>query len=90
MQRLTNYPLVNTLSNHRTVEWVTRPDCPKGAKDEVKGRLLKVGAHRAPKLLVYDNVLLAILFLSFAEPPSSGRKSNTELICEQQPAKQKG
>ena len=42
--------------------WVTRPERPKGAKDEVKearrakrgpkGRRLEVGARRAPKLLV--------------------------------------
>ena len=39
-----------------TSAWVTRPERPKGAKDEVKGgpkgRTLEVGAQRAPKLLV--------------------------------------
>ena len=47
-----------TLSNERIVTWVTRPERPKGAKDEVKrspkGRKLEVGARRAPKLLVVN------------------------------------
>ena len=42
-----------TLSNDRIVTWVTRPERPKGAKDEVK-EALEVGAQRAPKLLVHD------------------------------------
>ena len=33
---LTHYPMANTLSNHCTVAWVTRPEHPKGAEDEVK------------------------------------------------------
>ncbi len=43
--------------------WVTWPERPKGAKDNVKmpegqkaglkGRILEVGAQRAPRLLVY-------------------------------------
>ena len=54
--------MVIALSNHCTVAWVTRPEWPKGAKDEVKqalgpnagpkGRKLEVGAQRAPRLLV--------------------------------------
>ena len=36
--------------------WVTRPERPKGAKDEVKrpekGLHLEIGARRAPRLLV--------------------------------------
>ena len=28
--------IVNTLSNHSTVAWVTRPERPKGVKDKVK------------------------------------------------------
>ena len=31
-----DYPQADTLSNHHTVAWVTRPERPKGAKDEVK------------------------------------------------------
>ena len=43
-----------TLSNDHIIVWVTRPERPKGVKDEVKpkGRQLEVGAQRAPKLLV--------------------------------------
>ena len=33
--------------------WVTRPERPKGAKDEVKGLHLEGGAQRAPRLLVF-------------------------------------
>ena len=41
-----------------TCAWVTRPEHPKGAKDEVKrpkGLQLEVRARRAPRLLVYYN-----------------------------------
>ena len=31
-----NYPRANALSYDRTVAWVTRPERPKGAMDEVK------------------------------------------------------
>ena len=51
-----------------TSSWVTRPERPKGAKDEVKearrarsrpeGRTLEVGARRPPKLLVYNNCVV--------------------------------
>ena len=37
--------------------WVTRPERPKGAKDEAispQGLQLEVGARRAPRLLVYN------------------------------------
>ena len=45
--------------------WVTRLECPKGVKDEVKqarrakrvaeGHQLEIGAQRAPRFLVKDN-----------------------------------
>ena len=58
-----------TLSNDRIVTWVTRPERPKGAKDEVKrgpkGRKLEVGARRAPKLLVKN--------ITYCTPLSGGR-----------------
>ena len=41
------YPQANALSNHCTVAWVTRPDRPKGVKDEVKW------TRRAPRLLYW-------------------------------------
>ena len=50
IQRLTHYPKTNTQSNQ-----VTQPERSKGAKDEVKrpkGPPAKVGARRAPRLLV--------------------------------------
>ena len=31
-----HYPRANALSYDRTVAWVTRPERPKGAMDEVK------------------------------------------------------
>ena len=44
--------------------WVTRLECPKGVKDEVKqarrakrvaeGHQLEIGAQRAPRFLVFD------------------------------------
>ena len=58
--------LLDAPSHHCTVAWVTRPERPKGAKDEVKqalgpnagpkGRKLEVGAQRAPRLLVTNNI----------------------------------
>ena len=41
------YPQANALSNHCTVAWVTRPECLKGVKDEVKW------TRRAPRLLYW-------------------------------------
>ena len=48
--------------------WVTRLECPKGVKDEVKqarrakrvaeGHQLEIGAQRAPRFLVINNILM--------------------------------
>ena len=46
---------VITVDTQFTVTWVTRPESPKGTKDEVKrpeGLQLEVEARRAPRLLV--------------------------------------
>ena len=50
--------------------WVTRLECPKGVKDEVKqarrakivaeGQQLEIGAQRAPRFLVYDDIHMII------------------------------
>ena len=41
-----------------TSAWVTRPERPKGVKDEVKeAQRLEVGSRRAPKLLVLNIAL---------------------------------
>ena len=54
----------STSPDHCTIVWVTRSECPKGAKDKVKqaqgpkagpkGRKPEVGVQRAPRLLVFD------------------------------------
>ena len=56
IQRLTHYPMDNTLAKGKhTIQsltqyaWVIRPERPKGAKDE--GLQLEVGARSTPRLL---------------------------------------
>ena len=50
-----------TLSNDCIVTWVTRPERPKGAKDEVKEARratdLKLGPGGPPKLLISNTCL---------------------------------
>ena len=36
MKQVTHYPIADALSNHCTVAWVTRPECPKGVKVVIK------------------------------------------------------
>ena len=57
--RLTHHPTANTLSTgHKlkhypiNIALVTRPECPKGMKDEVKRSEGPLAGSRAPRLLV--------------------------------------
>ena len=59
--RLTHHPTANTLSTatgHKlkhypiNIALVTRPECPKGVKDEVKRSEGPLAGSRAPRLLV--------------------------------------
>ena len=52
IHRLAHYPQANALSNHCIVAWVTRPERPKGAKDEVK-QARRAASSKTSRLLVY-------------------------------------
>ena len=63
-----------TLSNDRTVTWVTRPERPKGAKDEVKrpqGPPARSRGPEGPRLLVvvyfmrYNNINTFLMVAEF-------------------------